>query len=85
MHFVLVQGSAVFHSSVEGELGIALESLQAIIPHIVLCPETNVPLQGRKGSRGYIPDSPRESGLISTGSKELRSPLESERVSLGAQ
>ena len=69
MHFVLVQGSAVFHSSVEGELGIALESLQAIIPHIVLCPETNVPLQGRKGSRGYIPDSPRESGLISSGGK----------------
>ena len=27
-------------------------------PHLGLCPEANVPLQGRQGSRGCIPDSP---------------------------
>ena len=42
------------------------------------------PLQGRQGSRGCIPDPPGESGLVSRGSKGLRSPLESRRVSLGA-
>ena len=26
-------------------------------PHLGLCPESNVPLQGRQGSRGCIPDS----------------------------
>ena len=53
-------------------------------PHLGLFPGHNVPLQGRQTSRGCIPDSPGESGLISRGSKGLRSPLESRRVSLGA-
>ena len=53
-------------------------------PRLGLCPETIFPLQGRQGSRGCIPDSAGESGLVSSGSKELRSPLESRRVSLGA-
>ena len=43
-----------------------------------------VPLQGRQGSRGCIPGSPGESGLVSRGSQGLRSPLESRRGSLGA-
>ena len=38
-------------------------------PHLGLCPGSNVPLQGRQGSRGCIPDSPGESGLVSRGSK----------------
>ena len=40
-------------------------------------------LQGRQGSRGCIPGSPGESGLVSRGSQGLRSPLESRRGSLG--
>ena len=35
-------------------------------------------------SRGCIPGSPGESGLVSRGSQGLRSPLESRRGSLGA-
>ena len=53
-------------------------------PHLGLFPGPNVPLQGRQGSRGCIPDPPGESGLVSRGSKGLHSPLESRRVSLGA-
>ena len=43
-----------------------------------------VPLQWRQGSRGCIQGSPVESGLISSGSKELRSPLKLQHVSLEA-
>ena len=38
-----------------------------------------------QGSRGCIPGSPGESGLVSRGSQGLRSPLESRRGSLGPQ
>ena len=55
-----------------------------IRPDLGLCPETNVPLQGRQASRGCIPNAPGDSGLISSGGKEFHSPLESRRVSLGA-
>ena len=34
--------------------------------HPGLCPGPNIPLQGRQGSRGCIPDSPEESGLVYT-------------------
>ena len=84
MPLVLAQGSPIFHSSFEGELGMLSSHCRANRPHLGLCPETNVPLQGRQGSRSCIPGSPGESVLISSGSKELRSPLESRRVSLGA-
>ena len=53
-------------------------------PHPGVCPGPNIPLQGRQGSRGYIPYSPGESGLISRGSKGLHSLLESRQVSLAA-
>ena len=53
--------------------------------HLGLCPGPSFSLQGRQGSRGCIPDSPGESGLVSKGMNGLRSPLESRRVSLGAQ
>ena len=46
-------------------------------PNLGLCPGPNVPLQGPQGSQVCIPDSPRESGLVSKGSKGLRSPFES--------
>ena len=32
-------------------------------PHLGLCPEANVPLQGRQGSRGCIPDAPGETEI----------------------
>ena len=32
-------------------------------PHLGLCPEANVPLQGRQGSRGCIPDAPGETDI----------------------
>ena len=53
-------------------------------PHLGVCPGPTIPLQGRQGSRGCIPGSPGESGLVSRGSQGLRSPLESRRGSLGA-
>ena len=31
--------------------------------HLGLCPEANVPLQGRQGSRGCIPDAPGETDI----------------------
>ena len=53
-------------------------------PHLGLCLEANVPLQGRQGSQVCIPDSAGETGLLSSGSKELHSPLQPPGVSLGA-
>ena len=37
--------------------------------HLSVCPGPNFPLQGRHGSRGCIPGSPGESGLVSRGSQ----------------
>ena len=48
-------------------------------PLLCVCPGPNFPLQGRQGSRGCIPGSPGESGLVSRGSQGLRSPLDSRR------
>ena len=59
MPLVLAQGSPIFHSSCEGELGLLLSHSRVNSPPLGLCPETNVPLQGRQGSRGCVPDSPR--------------------------
>ena len=39
-------------------------------PHLGLCLGHNVPLQGRQGSRGCIPNSPGESGLVSREAKD---------------
>ena len=84
MPLVLAQGSPIFHSSCEGELGLLLSHRRVNSPPLGLCPETNVPLQGRQGSRGCVPDSPRGTVIIWRGSKELCSPLYSCRVSLEA-
>ena len=84
MPLVLAQGSPIFPLSCEGKLGITLELRRANSPHLGLCPEANVPLQGQPGSRGCIPDAPGGQAFISSGSKEPRSALESRRVSLGA-
>ena len=64
--------------------GLRSSHCRAKRPHLGLCPGPNVPLQGPQGSQVCIPDSPRESGLVSKGSKGLRSPFESRRAPLGA-
>ena len=74
---VLPQGSPIFIRVVRGSWGLLSSHFRANRPHLGLCQEANVPLQGRQGSRDCIPDSPGESGLISSGSKEPRSALES--------
>ena len=38
--------------------GLLLSDCRANRPHLGLCPEANVPLQGRQGSRGCLPDAP---------------------------
>ena len=39
-------------------------------PHLGLCPGPNVPLQGPQGSQVCLPDSPRESCLVSREAKD---------------
>ena len=41
--------------------GLLSSHCRANRPHLGLCPEANVPLQGRQGSGGCIPDLPEES------------------------
>ena len=43
--------------------GLLSSDCRANRPHLGLCPEANVPLQGRQGSRGCIPDAPGETGI----------------------
>ena len=52
--------------------------------HILVFKYPCTPKEMGQGSRGCIPGSPGESGLVSRGSQGLRSPLESRRGSLGA-
>ena len=53
--------------------------------YLCLGPGRSVPLQGQQGYRGRIPVSPGGSRLVLSGSKGLHYPLESGRVTLGAQ
>ena len=43
--------------------GLLSSDCRANRPHLGLCPEANVPPQGRQGSRGCIPDAPGETGI----------------------
>ena len=43
--------------------GLLSSDCRANRPHLGLCPEANVPLQGRQGSRGCVPDAPGETGI----------------------
>ena len=54
-------------------------------PHLGLCPETPCSSSVATGISGCIQHSPGESGLVSSGSKELQSLLESRQGSIGAQ
>ena len=65
--------------------GLLSSHLRAKSPHLGLGPGRSVPLQGQQGYRGRIPVSPGGSRLVSSGSKGLHYPLESRRVTLGAQ
>ena len=59
--------------------GLLSSHCRANRPHLDLCSETNVPLQGRQGSRGCSQDSPGESGLVEWKQRTLLS----SRVSTG--
>ena len=50
--------------------GCARVTAGAKRPHLGVCPGPNIPLQGRQGSRGCIPGSSGESGLVSRGIKD---------------
>ena len=43
--------------------GLLSSDCRADRPHLGLCPEAEVPLQGRPVSRGGIPDAPGETGI----------------------
>ena len=43
--------------------GLLSSDFRANRPHLGWCPEASVPLQGRQGSRGCIPDTPGETGI----------------------
>src|SRR5574337_21881 len=43
--------------------GLLSSDCRANRPHLGLCREAHVPLQGRPGSRGCIPDAPGETGI----------------------
>ena len=43
--------------------GLLSSDCRANRPHLGLCPEANVPLHGRPGSRGCIPDTPGATGI----------------------
>ena len=43
--------------------GLLWSDCRANRPHLGLCAEANVPLQGRPGYRGCIPDAPGETGI----------------------
>ena len=67
---VLTVGRPIFHSNCEGEMEVARVTVGQNRPHLGLCLGHNVPLQGRQGSRGCIPNSPGESGLVSREAKD---------------
>src|SRR5574341_697449 len=62
--------------------GLLSSDCRANRPHLGLCPEAHVPLQGRPGFGVAFQTPPGRQAFISSGSKEPRSALESRRVSL---
>ena len=81
---MLPQGSQVSIRVARGSWGLLLSHCRANRPHQGLCPETVCSSPVRQGSRGCIQGSPEESGLVSSGGKELLSLLELRPLSLGA-
>ena len=63
-------GRPIFHSNCEGEMEVARVTVGQNRPHLGWCLGHNVPLQGWHGSRGCIPNSPGESGLVSRDAKD---------------
>ena len=62
-HLVLPQGSPDSIRVLTVRWGLLSSHYRANRPHLGLCPEAKVPLQGRPGSRGGIPDAPGETGI----------------------
>jgi len=82
MPLVLAQEVQCSFRVVRDSWGLLSSDCRANSPHLGLCPEASVPLLGPHISRGCLPDSTRESGLVASGSKVLHSPLESQRLFL---
>ena len=76
---VLPQGSPISIRVARWSWGFFSKHCRANRPHLGLCPETPCSSQWQQGSRGCIQASLGESGLVSSGSKELCSP----RVAMG--
>ena len=64
--------------------GLLSSDCRANRPHLGLCPEANVPLQGPHGSRGCIPDAPGETGIHLEWKQRTSLCSRVEWVSLGA-
>ena len=81
---VVPQLSPISIRVVRGSWGLLSSHCMANRPHLGLCLETPCSSSVATGISGCIQHSPGESGLVSSGSKELHSPLKLRRVSLGA-
>ena len=64
--------------------GLLSSHCRANRPNLSHCPENLCSSPMATGISCYIQGSPGDSGLVSSGSKEFRSPLQLPRVSLGA-
>ena len=73
---VLPQGNPISICVVRGSWGLLSSHCRANTPVLGLCPENPYCSPVATGILGGIHGSPRESGLVSSGSKEPRSPLD---------
>ena len=81
---VLPQGSPISIRVATGSWGLLSSHCMANRPHLGFCLENPCSSPMATGISCYIQGSPGDSGLVSSGSKEFRSPLQLPRVSLGA-
>jgi len=63
MPLVLAQASPIFIRVANESWALLSSDCRANRPHLGFCPEDNVPLRGRQGSGGCIPDAPGETGI----------------------
>ena len=63
MPLVFAKGSLSSIRVAKESWGLLSSECRANRPHLGLCPEASVPLQGRKVSQGCIPDAPGETGI----------------------
>ena len=81
---VVPQGSPISIQVVRATWELLTSHCRANRPHLGFFPDTPCSSSVATGISGCIQHSPGESGLVSSGSKELCTTLEIRRVSLGA-